>query len=610
MLSINQVSLSQGNKCLLKNANLIVYPKQKIGLIGHNGCGKSSLFSLFLNQLTPDAGECMLNSGLRLSYLAQHLPDSEQSALDYVLAGDEDYHTVLQQLAQAEAIGDDHAVLACHERLVQLNGYAIPAMAASILAGLGFSAPEQQLPVNHFSGGWRMRLNLARCLMKPADLLLLDEPTNHLDLEAIIWLEKWLKQTPSSVIVISHDRDFLDEFVNHIVHIEQQSLHLYTGNYSRFEILRAQQLALQQATYEKQQDKIKHMQAFVNRFRAKATKAKQAQSRLRAIDKMELVVKAQIDSPFSFQFYPCTRIGKPLLKTEQMNCGYHQDKVVLKNVNLTINPGDRLALLGANGQGKSTLVKTLMNSLAPLAGQLNLATNLKVAYFAQHQGEQFDAHLSPLEILQALTPQTKEQTIRQFLGGFNFIDDTVTQSIKHFSGGEKARLALAKLVWLQPHLLVLDEPTNHLDLNMRQALELALLSYEGALILISHDRHLVRSCVDHFYLINDHKLTYFDGDIDDYYQWLQQSKLIPRTTNITNANSQFRQQRSIQNRLKRLDQLMTDYQQQLQQLEAQLADVELYTEHNQTKLQQILQKQTLTAAALQEAEEEWLELSS
>lgn len=496
MLTLRQITLSRGNKILLERASVNLYEKQKIGLIGHNGCGKTSLFNLLLGQITPDHGEFLINPQLRISHLAQQLPDSNERALAFVLAGDDEYQRLQQRLIAAEAAHDDTEVIACHEQLAQTGGYSKPAKAAMILAGLGFNASDFESTVNSFSGGWRMRLSLARCLMKPADLLLLDEPTNHLDMEAIFWLEKWLKQSVNTVILISHDREFLDAFVSHILHIDQQDMTLYSGNYSVFEQIRAQKMVLQQAMYEKQQQKISHLMAYVQRFRAKASKAAQAQSRLNAIAKMDIVAQAQVDSPFSFEFYPCPRAGKPLLRCDQMSAGYPEQHAVLSKVNLILNPGDRIALLGPNGEGKSTLIKTLTGELPPLSGTIQRSTHLQVGYYAQHQLEQLDITLSPLETIQRLTPDAREQTIRDFLGGFNFIGDMATQTIRHFSGGEKARLALAKLVWLKPNLLLLDEPTNHLDLGMRAAIEIALQSYEGALILISHDRHLLRTTVD------------------------------------------------------------------------------------------------------------------
>ena len=609
MITLRQITLSRGNKVLLERASVNLYEKQKIGLVGDNGCGKTSLFALLLGHLSADTGDCLINPHLRISHLSQQLPESDERAIDFVLAGDEDYQALLRRLAVAEQINNDAEVIACHELLAQTAGYSKPAKAATIMAGLGFKAAEQQAPVNSFSGGWRMRLSLARCLMKPADLLLLDEPTNHLDMEAIFWLEKWLKQSVSSVILISHDREFLDAFVTHILHIEQQTMLLYSGDYSCFEQIRAQKLVLQQAMYEKQQQKINHMMAYVQRFRAKASKATQAQSRINAIAKMEIVAQAQADSPFSFEFYPCPRAGNPLLRCDQVSAGYQPDAPVLKKLNLILNPGDRIALLGPNGEGKSTLIKTLTGALAPLAGTIMRSAHLKIGYYAQHQLEQLDVKLSPVQTIQLLTPDAKEQTIRDYLGGFNFIGDMATHTIHNFSGGEKARLALAKLVWLKPNLLLLDEPTNHLDLSMRAAIEIALQSYEGALILISHDRHLLRTTVDDFYLVYQQQVQAFKGDLASYYQWLQNKETTKESKDST-ASSQYREKRSLQNRLKKLEQLAEQYQQQMTKFETALTDLTLYQDAQQQTLQALITQRDQVQQQLSVTEEEWLHVVS
>lgn len=610
MLTLRQITLSRGNKVLLDKVNTTLYEKQKIGLIGHNGCGKSTLFDFLLGKLTPDTGEYFINPQLTISHLSQQLPDSDEKALDFVLGGDDGYIRLLQRLQQAEAMNDHAGVLACHEELTQTAGYSKPAQAATIMSGLGFTGEQQQAFVNSFSGGWRMRLSLARCLMKPADLFLLDEPTNHLDMEAIFWLERFLKQSPSTIILISHDREFLDAFVTHILHIEKKNMTLYSGNYSCFEKTHAEQLALQQAMHEKQQVKISHMMSFVNRFRAKATKAKQAQGRLKAIERMEIIAAAQVDSPFSFDFFPCPRAGNPLIQCTLVDAGYNHQYPILKNINLSLNPGDRIALLGPNGEGKSTLIKTLTGALPVLKGTIHRSAHLKIGYYAQHQLEQLDCKLSPLETIQNLSSETREQIIRDFLGGFNFTGDMAVQPIQHFSGGEKARLALAKLVWLKPNLLLLDEPTNHLDLGMRSAIELALQSYEGALILISHDRHMLKTSVDNFYLVYQQKLKAFDGDLDDYYSWLQAKDPIKESTSVAATNS-YKEKKVFQNRLKKLEQLIEQYQIEISQLDIQLSEATLYEDSSQQgKLNQLIQKHSLAHASLNHAEEEWLEISS
>lgn len=595
---------------MLDKANISLYEKQKIGLIGQNGCGKSTLFDFLLGKLIPDTGDYLINPHLSISHLSQQLPDSDEKALDFVLAGDEEYIKLLKKLATAEELGHDEVVLTCHEALTQTGGYSKPALAATIMSGLGFSGSDQQARVNSFSGGWRMRLNLARCLIKPAQLLLLDEPTNHLDMEAIFWLERFLKQSPATIILISHDREFLDAFVTHIVHIEHRKLNLYTGNYSSFERIHAEQLALQQVMHERQKAKIDHMMAFVIKFKAKATKAKQAQSRIKAINKMEIMAAAQADSPFSFDFYPCLRASSPLIQCQHMTAGYSNQEPVLKKINFSLNPGDRIALLGPNGQGKSTLIKTLTGVLPPLDGSIHRSTHLHIGYYAQHQLEQLDCSLSPVETIQALSPQTREQTIRDFLGGFNFVGDMATQAIHHFSGGEKARLALAKLVWLKPNLLLLDEPTNHLDLEMRAALELALQSYEGALILISHDRHMLKTSVDDFYLVYQQKVVQFNGDLDDYYTWLQSKNSAKESVTNSTVKEQ-NEKKPLQNRLKKLELSLSQYEEEIQILDKQLADSSLYEDSAQKeRLSKLIDKRQQIHSLLHQAEEEWMELCS
>jgi len=609
MLTLRQISLSRGNKLLLDKVNVSLYEKQKIGLIGHNGCGKSTLFDFLLGKLIADTGEFLINPQLKISHLSQQLPDSEEKALDFVLAGDEAYIQLLERLKAAENTGDDALVLACHEELAHSAGYSKPAQAATIMAGLGFNGSQQEASVNSFSGGWRMRLSLARCLMKPADLLLLDEPTNHLDMEAIFWLERYLKQSPSTIILISHDREFLDAFVSHILHVENKNMTLYSGNYSVYEKTHAQQLALQQLMHEKQQTKIAHMMTFVNRFKAKATKAKQAQGRLKAIERMELVAAAQADSPFSFEFYPCPRAGNPLIQCNQVNAGYSDKSAILKKINLSLNPGDRLALLGPNGEGKSTLIKTLTGNLPPIDGLIHRSPHLKIGYYAQHQLEQLDCKLSPVETIQQLSPDAREQEIRDFLGGFNFMGDMAVHTIYHFSGGEKARLALAKLVWQKPNLLLLDEPTNHLDLGMRAAIEMALQSYEGALILISHDRHMLRNTVDEFYLVYQQKVQPFDGDLDDYYAWLM-TKEDNKSSKNESSGDAYKEKKSLQNRLKKLEQLIDDTHKIITKLDEKLADPLLYEDSSQqSKLQLLVKERDEAHGKLNGFEEEWLEIS-
>ncbi|MCC5792189.1 MAG: ATP-binding cassette domain-containing protein [Legionellaceae bacterium] len=609
MLLINQATLQRGHKVLFHHASVCLYEKQKIGLVGHNGCGKSSLFSLLTGHLQLEQGELQCHPDLRITHLSQQLPDSEDKALDFVLSGDVAYQNLMVRLAQAERAHDHDAIVACHDALSQSGGYAKPAKAATIMAGLGFSTAAAQQSVNSFSGGWRMRLSLARCLMQPADLMLLDEPTNHLDLEAILWLEKYLQQSPATIVLISHDRDFLDAVVSHILHLHHQQLTLYTGHYSQFEQIRAEQLALQQASYEKQQQKIAHLMSFVHRFRAKASKAKQAQSRLNSIEKMEKVAQAQFDSPFSFSFLTCAKTGNPLLRCDELQAGYTLNHPILQKVNLILKPGDRLGLLGPNGMGKSTLIKTLIGELPPLQGTIERHQHLNIGYYAQHQLEALDRTLSPIATIRALSPSAREQEIRDFLGGFDFRGTMAESPCTHFSGGEKARLALAKLVWQTPNILLLDEPTNHLDLAMRSAIELALQEFSGALILISHDRHLLNSTVDEFYLVYRQRVEPFKGSLDDYYQWLHslESASAPPATNTKTSKPDFKTRKILQNRVKKLELEIEKRQALHQQAQSALADPQLYEASQAATLKRLQAAEKQHFQQLQDAETQWLD---
>ncbi len=608
MLTFHQVTFTIGNKCLLNKASLSLHEKQKIGLIGRNGCGKSSLFNLVLNGLSLDGGEIKRNPKLRISHLAQHLPDSTETALDYVLAGDTYYIQLQNRLENAQQSQNNDEIAVCHGLLEQSGAYTKPAEAAVIMAGLGFKSGELTRSVNYFSGGWRMRLSLARCLMQPADLLLLDEPTNHLDMEAIFWLEKWLQQSAATILLISHDRDFLDSFVSHIVHMDSQQLTLYPGNYSQFERIRVERLALQQKMHEKQQHKIDNLMSFVNRFRAKATKAKQAQSRLNTIAKMETVAKANADSPFNFSFLPSIKVANPLMQCEQLSIGYDQNDPIVHGINLTITAETRVALLGPNGQGKSTLIKTLTGTLTPLSGSLHRANNLIIGYYAQHQLEELDFNLSPLQTITQLDASASEQSIRNFLGGFDFNGDMALSPITNFSGGEKARLALAKLVWSKPNLLLLDEPTNHLDLEMRAAIECALQTYTGALVVISHDRHLLRCAVDDFYLLFDKKLEKFEGDLEDYHQWLHHSTT-PTGVMVkdTNSASLYKERKLAQSRLKKIEHVIAVLHREINALTEQLADGALYDTRQLKKLQLLQATLEDTQKKLHVAEQDWMD---
>ncbi|MDQ6954275.1 MAG: ATP-binding cassette domain-containing protein, partial [Mariprofundaceae bacterium] len=502
---------------------MTIHKGQKIGLTGGNGTGKSSLFALIRSELEEDSGAFHMDRHITLAHVAQETPALDMPAIHYIMQGDTELEALQQRIHKAEQLTDTiesgAQLTALHERLAHIDGYAARSRAARLMHGLGFKPGEEEQAVASFSGGWRMRLNLAQALMCRSDALLLDEPTNHLDLEAVIWLEKWLTNYQGALLLISHDRDFLDICVNHVAHIEQQKITVYAGNYTAFERIRAEKLALQQSSYEKQQRQIEHMNSYIDRFRAKATKAKQAQSRIKALERMQTIAPAHIDSPFSFSFDNPSHIPNPLMLLTKVDAGY-DEHTILKQVTMGLLPGERIGLLGHNGAGKSTLIKLLAGDITPQSGTCDAAQCLRIGYFAQHQLEQLHSELSPVQHLQLLNPSSSEKGCRLFLGGFAFRDAMATDAIAAFSGGEQARLVLALLVYQKPNLLLLDEPTNHLDLDMRHALTMALQDFEGAMVLISHDRHLLRSVCDDFRLVADKQVRVFDGDLDAYADWL------------------------------------------------------------------------------------------
>ncbi|NLO79190.1 MAG: ATP-binding cassette domain-containing protein [Xanthomonadaceae bacterium] len=622
MISLRNLSLYRGSQPLLQGVDLTVHAGQKLGVVGPNGSGKSSLFAMLRGELAPDAGDLDMPTDLVIAHVAQETPALERSALDYVIDGDQELRALERELAAAEAAGDGRRIAELHAQLDGIQGYTAPVRAAELLHGLGFANDDQQRPVKSFSGGWRMRLNLAQALMRRSDLLLLDEPTNHLDLEAVLWLEQWLKRYPGTLLLISHDRDFLDACVDGIIHLHDRKLVLYRGNYSAFERQRAERLAQQQAQYEKQQREIAHLTRFIERFRAKATKARAAQSRLKALERMERIAPAHVDSPFRFEFAEPPRAPDPIVTLDQVELGY-DGAPVLQGLDLSIRPGMRIGLLGPNGAGKSTLVRCLAGALAPRSGQRLLGQGTVIGYFEQHQLEQLDLAASPLLHLQRLAPEVDVQRLRDFLGGFGFSGDQALAPVGPFSGGEKARLVLALIVWQRPNLLLLDEPTNHLDLEMRHALTVALQSYQGAMVLVSHDRHLLTTTTDEFWLVADGQLRPFDGDLGDYQAWVASRNkaaepvqpAAARGEHTAQARREARRReaerreaaRPLQQRVRQLDRELEELAARLAALERELADPAVYEPGRKTRLAELLQAQGELRKRQESLEEQWLE---
>ncbi|MFC7517436.1 ATP-binding cassette domain-containing protein [Herbaspirillum sp. GCM10030257] len=653
MIRFQHVSLTRGIKPLLEDVDLTLNPGDKIGLIGANGAGKSSLFAMLRGELHADLGEVDYPAKWRMAYVAQETPALDRPALEYAIDGDADLRRLEAELAALEngpeSHGDGTRIGELHAALADADAYTVRSRAEQLLTGLGFSIDQMQQPVASFSGGWRMRLNLAQALMCPSELLLLDEPTNHLDLDAIIWLEDWLKRYEGTLIIISHDRDFLDGVVNVIVHIDERKLKRYSGNYSSFERQRAAHMALTQAAAEKQSRQRAHLQSFIDRFKAKATKARQAQSRMKMLAKMEEVAPLRAAAEFSFEFREPLSAPNPLLVMEDVVAGYRiendnevTEKPIVRGVNFSLQTGQRIGLLGVNGAGKSTMVKTIAGELKQLEGDVRLGKGLSIGYFAQHQVEMLRHDESPLWHLAKIAPTTREQELRNFLGGFNFGGEMVTSKIAPFSGGEKARLALALIVWQRPNLLLLDEPTNHLDLETREALTMALAQFEGTLVLVSHDRHLLRATTDEFMIVADGKLQPFDGDLDDYKDWLFKTKLgkadvtLPATVKTDGTNSQAgitgsesresredRQERRrleaeerqrlsslkkpIESRIKRLDEQMAKLNARKTEVDAKLADPSIYDDAKKEELKALILDQAYLAKELEQLETEWLE---
>ena len=625
MITLRALTLARGSKTLLEDINLTLHQGQRIGLVGANGAGKSSLFALLRGELHQDAGDLDMPPRIIIAHVAQETPALDRAAIDYVLDGDAELRSVERALIVAEQKDDGHELAELHHQLDVIGGYTANSRAAALLHGLGFAVAEHSAPVATFSGGWRMRLNLAQALMCRSDLLLLDEPTNHLDLETVLWLEQWLSRYEGMLILISHDRDFLDASVSHICHLDQQRLKLYTGNFSDFERQRAANLAQQQSAYEKQQREIAHLHAFIDRFRAKATKARQAQSRMKALSRMEEITAAHVDSPFTFRFREFSQMPDPLLTLDNISVGYG-DKPVLNNVNLTIRAGDRLGLLGKNGAGKSTLIKLLAGELQPKFGVRLEGKGLVVGYFAQHQLDYLRLDESPMQHIVRLDGRTRELELRSFLGGFNFHGDQAMAPIRPFSGGEKARLALALLIWQKPNLLLLDEPTNHLDLEMRHALNLALQEYEGSVVVVSHDRHLLKTTTESLIHVADGSATEFDGDLDDYRRWVNLGEMPPSddapnqpppSAGVTDRREQKRLEAAARNtrsalrkpfetELKKLERDMEKLQQEKARVDALLADDGIYSDARKEELKLALRRQANADTELAKLEDQWL----
>ncbi|WP_286264547.1 ATP-binding cassette domain-containing protein [Thalassotalea atypica] len=619
MITANNLSVNRGAKNLIIDANFAIHANHKVGLVGANGCGKSSLFSVLLGHLSPDQGNLNLPSRWKIATVKQETPALDKSALDYVIDGDQEYRALEQELEQARATDNGNQEAIIINQIDAINGYSLAARAGELLHGLGFLQEQLSLPVKSFSGGWRMRLNLAQALISRADLLLLDEPTNHLDLDAVIWLQNWLKRYDGTLMLISHDRDFLDDVIGQILHIEQQKAKLYSGNYTSFERQRAEHLSQQDAQFQKQQREVAHLTKFVDRFRAKASKAKQAQSRLKRLQKLPDLAPAHVDSQFTFSFETPENLPYPLLSLTDTNCGYGDIKI-LANVNITLVPGTRLGLLGRNGAGKSTLIKTLAGEIQLLAGKRFSAQELKIGYFSQHQLEQLHSNSTAIEHIIREKPEFTELEARSFLGRFGFSGDQALSVIDTMSGGEKARLVLAMIVLAKPQLLLLDEPTNHLDLEMRQAIVMALQDFDGAIILIAHDRYLLESCVDEFLLVGQGKVADFSGDIDDYHQWLHQDKKAATASTIEKSptvdKKAIRQQQAelrkkaapLKKQVDKINAQMEKWQQELDEIESVLADGSIYQSDDKAELSRLLKAQGKLTENIAEHELQWLDL--
>jgi ATP-binding cassette subfamily F protein 3 len=621
MIQFNQLALRRGAKLLLEEVSLQIHAGQKVGITGANGSGKSSLFALILGEIGSDGGDLQVPSDWVIAHIAQQTPSDSRACIEYVLDGDQELRKIEKLLQDAELHHDGEALANLHAEFAHIDGYTARSRAGQLLHGLGFTSTDELRPVDEFSGGWRMRLNVARALMCRSSLLLLDEPTNHLDLDTVIWLEGWLRNYPGTLLLISHDRDFLDAVVGHILNIENRHATLYSGNYSAFERIRAERLAHQQSQFEKQQREVAHIRSFIDRFRAKASKARQAQSRIKALERMEFIAPAHVDSPFHFSLLEPEKLPRPLLRIDHASVGYGST-TVLSGVRLSLSPGDRIGLLGRNGAGKSTLIKLLAGTLELQSGELVRANDLETGYFAQHQVEQLHPKRTPLEHLYELAPRARELELRNYLGGFGFSGDTVMMPTGPFSGGEKSRLALALLVYHRPNLLLLDEPTNHLDLEMRQALATALQDFAGAMVIVSHDRHLLRVTTDQLLLVHDGQVSEFEGSLDDYPAWLAaQNRLSGNSLRslesepIANDRKDKRRReaeqrqrlRPLNRRIEKAEAAIAALQARKKELENRLTLPELYEPGRKDELRSLLDEQADVNWQLAKEEANWLE---
>ena len=623
MISADGLALRRGDKVLFENARFTFYARHKIGITGSNGSGKSSLFALLLGEMQVDSGNLGIQPGLVISHVAQELPAGSQSAIEFVIDGDVELRDVQNRLNIAQRQEDSDQIGTLHERLGAIDGYSAEARANQLLYGLGFAAEEVIQPVDYFSGGWRMRLNLAKALMCRSDLLLLDEPTNHLDLDAVIWLESWLKRFPGTLLLISHDRSFLDSVVQSICFIDSGSLKTYKGNYSSFEVQRASHLAQEKATFVKQQREIDHMRRFVDRFKAKATKARQAQSRMKQLAKLELIAPAHAHTPFNFEFRKPVSRPDPALVAVDVSIGY-EETVILENLRFELRSGARIGLLGKNGAGKSTFIRFLAGQIKATQGEVSKSKDLAIGYFEQNSLDQLREDESPLQHLSRIDPYAKEQQLRSYLGSFGFNGDDVFREVGFFSGGERSRLALAIIIWQKPNVLLLDEPTNHLDMEMRYALTLALQSFDGAMVLVSHDRTLLTSVCDQLYLIHDKGLTEFHSDLEDY-----SAQLLSKTSSaefvgsrsVSSRKERRREEAGERNRvatikkplikkIKVLETQLTRLQAETARLENILAQSDLYDEEQKSNLLEYLHEQASVAREMIQVEEDWLAAST